>query len=324
MAALFSLATDKGVVLVRRDGSDWRELGRDLVLERVTCVTAHGGDILVGTTAGIYLSEDIGESWRSASADLTIDHVRWIAYHPEYPSFAYAGTEPAAIFVTRDGAETWQECPEVAALRDEFGWYLPYSPEAGCVRGFAFHGSRGYAAVEQGGLLRSDDRGQTWRLADGSIGDPRASLPEGFVHQDVHSVNIHPSSPDLVFAPTARGLYRSEDGGKLWTLLYRCYCRAVWVDPADPDHLIFGPADGVDRNGRIEESVDGGRNWRPASMGLEVPWSGHMVERLASDGERLLAVLSNGEFLDSSLQVIDWRRILPEIEAVNAVAVIGG
>src|SRR3990172_12729502 len=99
------------------------------------------------------------------------------------------------------------------------------------------------------------------------------------------------------------------DGGKNWRLRYRCYCRAVWVNPTDPDHLILGPADYVDRNGRIEESLDGGQSWRPASPELSVPWPRHMVERFFQAGDELLAVLSNGDLLVTPLAALAWRRI---------------
>jgi photosystem II stability/assembly factor-like uncharacterized protein len=293
-----------------------------LVEHKVTTVTTHGSQLLVGTKRGILISDDLGMAWRHVYEGLDIEHIRWLTYHPQFPSFAYAGTEPAAIFVSREGGQSWQQCPEVAHLREEYDWYLPYSPEAGCVRGFAFMGERGYAAVEQGGLLRSDDRGESWCLAEGSTGDPRADIPEGYIHPDVHSVTIHPSSADLVFAPTAGGLYRSSDGGERWARLYECYCRAVWVDPDDADHLIFGPAEGVDREGRIEESLDGGQTWRPASAGLDVPWAEHMVERLVQAGDRLLAVLSNGHLLVTDLDSISWRRVLSEVEGVHALTFI--
>ena len=79
--------------------------------------------------------------------------------------------------MSRDGARTWQEATEVARLRDRHNWYLPYSPAAGCVRGFAFHGDRLFAAVEVGGVLRSDDGGAHWDLAPGSDGMPRFGRP---------------------------------------------------------------------------------------------------------------------------------------------------
>jgi photosystem II stability/assembly factor-like uncharacterized protein len=321
MDKVYLLATDEGVVIVRENQNVWEEIWWTEILGQATSITVSGSNVLAGTTNGIQLSQDLGQTWRRVNTGLEIEHVRWVTYHPKYPSFVWAGTEPAMIYLSEDGGESWQERPEVAELRDANGWYLPYSPRAGCVRGFAFHGKRGYAAVEQGGVLRSDDRGQSWRSAVGSIPDPHKDVPDGFIHPDVHSVTPHPRSPELVLAPTGGGLYRSQDGGQTWTHLYECYCRAVWVDPEDPQHLIFGPADGVSRNGRIEETVDGGLNWRPASLGLDVPWTECMVERLVDDGQRILAVLSNGEVIGSSLETLSWEQILPEVENVNALAV---
>jgi hypothetical protein len=202
---------------------------------------------------------------------------------------------------------------------------LPYSPEAGCVRGFAFHGARVYAEVEVGGLPRSDDSGEQWELAAGSDSVPRFGRPaEGFVHPDVHSVEVHPSSPDLVYCPTGGGFYRSTDGGQTWSLHYNCYCRAAWIDPADPDHIILGTADDVNRNGRIEESRDGGASWRLASDGLDVPWGRGMVERFAQIDNQLVAVLSNGQLRVAPLTTLRWRRVLFEITDVNAIASMVG
>lgn len=149
---------------------------------------------------------------------------------------------------------------------------------------------------------------------------------EGSIHPDVHSVVVHPSSPDLVFATTGGGLYGSKDAGATWDHLYRCYCRAVWSDPAQARYLLFGPADSVDRNGRIEGSYDGGRTWEKASVGLDVPWSQHMVERFLQVDYELLAVLSNGGLLKAALAAplltLHWRYILPDAGWVRAVAMM--
>ena len=234
-----------------------------------------------------------------------------------YVGMAVAGTEPAGIYISHDGGESWHGNPEVASLRDELGWSLPYSPEAGCVRGFAFHGERGYAAVEVGGVLITDDRGETWHLADSNGGNPPYP-PPGAIHPDVHSIEVHPSSRDLVYAPTGGGFYRSWDGGKTWSLRFRGYCRAVWVDRDDPEHLMLGTAEGVDYNGRIELSRDGGRTWQLASGGLEVPWRHNMVERFAQVGDELLAVLSNGELIAAPLGTLEWCYVLKDHD-VNAI-----
>jgi photosystem II stability/assembly factor-like uncharacterized protein len=314
---------DEGVHLLVREGGTWREAGRGLSSRRVTSVTVSGSEVLAGTREGIYRSQDAGQTWRTSNDGLTVPYIRWLAHDPGATGVVLAGTEPAAILISEDGGATWRECPEVARLREQHGWYLPYSSGAGCVRGFAFHGARQgrrvYAAVEVGGLLRSDDGGQTWGLVQGSSGEPRA-VPEGAIHPDVHSVAVHPSTPDLVFAPTGGGFYRSEDGGGRWSCLYDCYCRAVWSDPAYPEHLILGPADSVNRNGRIEGTRDGGKTWMVASEGLAVPWSRNMVERFLQVGDDLLAVLSNGDLIAAPLATLAWRPVGVALRGVRAVA----
>jgi photosystem II stability/assembly factor-like uncharacterized protein len=314
------LATRHGLIVCERDGGGWREAARGLQDQDVTSVIGREGVILAGTTNGVYRSDDIGATWREASEGLSSRHIRWMAYHPDVSDLEFAGTEPAGIFVSHDGGGTWRVCPEVTELRDRHKWSLPYSPEAGCVRGFAFLGTRGYAAVEVGGVLRSDDSGETWRLVEGSDGNPDLEgPPEPLVYPDVHSVSVHAWSRDAVIAPTGGGFYRSTDGGKTWSLIYDCYCRAAWINPQDPQNILLGPADGVDRDGRIEATNDGGMTWISASGGLQVPWSRGMVERFTQVGDDILAVLSNGELLSTALSELQWRRILPSVDGVAAV-----
>lgn len=318
------LATQDGFSAWEKDNDRWDCIERGLEENYLTCITAHGPRILAGSHAGVWRSENLGGSWQESSEGLSLPHCRWLTTHPEEPERILLGTEPAGIFLSREGGRSWNERPEVAEFREEGGWYLPYSPEAGCVRGFACHGSRLYAAVEQGGVLVSDDTGENWRIAAGSTGGTDTPAPEDYIHPDVHSVAVHPSSPDLVFAPCGGGFYRSPDGGDAWDDLYECYCRAVWVDPEDPQVMILGPADGVSENGRIEITRDAGRSWEPAWDGMDCPWPEHMVERFLSTEEELLAVLSNGELIAADPQQLTWRRILPEESTVEAAVWISG
>lgn len=317
------IATKSGLVVAQADQHNWRKTGETLGGRFVTSVLAREGMILAGTTDGIFSSADQSLTWSDASNGLTIRHVRWLAYHPEISDFEFAGTEPAGIFISRDGGGSWRTCREVEQLRDRYGWWLPYSPEAGCVRGFAFHGSRAYAAVEVGAALRSDDGGESWRLVGGSDGQPRFGRPRaGALHPDVHSVEAHPSSPNLVFAATGGGFYRSEDGGDTWESAYNdCYVRAVWVDPDNSDHMILGPSAGPSgADGRIERTQDGGRSWHQ----LAGRWRRNMVERFVQVGNELLAVMANGQLLGTSLSRLDWQPILTQVAGINDVAVMEG
>jgi photosystem II stability/assembly factor-like uncharacterized protein len=312
------VASAFGIYIFERRVAGWTQIRGGLDGKHVTSVTARFGSVLAGTREGVYRSPDLGQSWWPSSQGLEEQHIRWLTYHPDGSGRAVAGTEPAAIFVRSTDDEPWRACGEVVALRESRGWSLPYSPEAGCVRGFAFHDAIGYAAVEVGGLLRTDDRGEAWRLIAGA-GDEEAGTG---LHSDVHSVVVHPTSADVVVAPTGGGLYYSGDGGNCWDHLYACYCRAVWIDPDRPAHMIFGPAEGVAREGRIEETVDGGQTWTPCMQGLADIWPEHMVERFLQVEDELLAVLSNGELIAASLDRLEWHVVIPAVQNVNAAATL--
>jgi photosystem II stability/assembly factor-like uncharacterized protein len=322
MSSTLILGTRNGIIFAERGENGWVELNRGLNGKDVTEVIARGSLVLAGTVEGVFRSQNLGHTWQPGKEGLTTRHIRSMYFYPAVDELVFAGTEPAGIFVSYDGGSTWRSCPEVSQLRDRHGWMLPYSPEAGCVRGFAFRGQRGYSVVEVGGVLVSGNAGENWDLAQGSHGDPDFDHQEGYVHSDVHAILVHPSSQDRVLASTGGGLYLSQDGGKSWELLYACYCRSAWWDPEDPDHIIFGPADGVDRRGRIEVTKDGGRSWKDASGGLPTPWEESMVERFSLAGENLLAVLSTGELYTAPLLSMEWERILPEIKDVQAAVMI--
>jgi photosystem II stability/assembly factor-like uncharacterized protein len=320
MPVYLILATHQGVVVCQPSNEGWQEVRRNLADQTVTSVIAREGVILAGTHQGVFRSDDLGASWIEASQGLDEPRVRWLAYQPDISDFELAGTEPAGIYISRDGARTWRACSEVTRMRAEFNWALPYSPRAGCVRGFANSGQRAYAAVEDGAVLVSRDGGAHWELAPGSRGRPDHHPAGGFIHSDVHSIAVRPGSPERVYAPTGGGMYASQDGGRTWALIYAgCYCRAVWLDPMIQGHLLLGPADGVDYNGRIEESFDDGQSWQLASTGLSVPWVRTMVERFTAVGQELFAILSNGQVWVGSSPQFAWQPALTSLPLVNAI-----
>jgi photosystem II stability/assembly factor-like uncharacterized protein len=326
MATSLYIATTIGLFIATQTNGNWTVIGQALNEQPLTSIAVSEGVVLAGSAEGIWRSTDKGKTWKAANEGLAIPYVRWIAASPKQLALILSGTEPAGIFVSNDAGNSWNINPAVLKLRDANGWFLPYSPRSGCVRGFAFAESgpnkgRIYAAVEVGGVLVSDDNGRSWQLAAGSDGKPEMNRELGtMIHPDVHSITVHPSSSDIVTAATGGGLFRSIDAGRSWKNIYPCYIRAVWVDPIDHQHLVAGPADGVSRNGRIEESRDGGRSWHSASIGLKAPWARHMVERFAQVDDELFAVLSNGELWSRKLSDPNWNRVLPEIAQIKAIA----
>lgn len=141
------VTTTNGLAICKSNGSGWQTDRLCLEGKNLTCVTSRLGVILTGGVDGIYRSVDIGQSWNVSSHGLHEPHARWLASHPDIFKLLFVGTEPAGICISQDAGESWRECQEVVEMRKEFGWQLPYSPEAGCVRGFAIKGTRAYAAV---------------------------------------------------------------------------------------------------------------------------------------------------------------------------------
>ncbi len=295
MSARLLAACDEGLAFLEHDGATWLPAGRRLEGRRLNALARAGDTLVAGGRAGTLVSSDAGETWHDRSDGLAVRYVRFL--HGA-DGCVLAGTEPADVFHAPAG-ETWVEATGVSGERDRLGWFLPYSPEAGCVRGFAVHGERVYAAVEVGGILRSDDGGRSFRLCGGSDGHPHLgpSRPD-VLYPDVHSVAAHPSSPDRLAAATAGGIYVSEDGGESFERRSPAwYTRALHVDPEDFDHLVVGAAHRVsDKQGRIVRTRDGGRTYAE-EPGAEGPWPAAIVERFAATPAGLFAIRDDGVVL---------------------------
>jgi len=322
MSMRFAVATAQGVRLIEMNNGRAIQVNVGLMGLRITSLINVKGVLLAGTLEGVYRSMDGGKRWLLSSIGLRERYVRSLAVVPSQTGHILAGTEPATIHISHDTGLSWRECREIASLRNEKGWFLPYSEAHGCVRWFAFHDLRCYAAAEVGGVLRSDDEGETWRLVPGCTGDPVARIPASFIHTDVHCIETHQSMQGLAFAATGGGLYRTENGGGSWKHLHQCYCRAVWVDPHDAEHIVLGSADAVDTNGRIEETINGGKSWRPSTGSLPARWPSHMVDQFYVDNDDLYGILTNGNLITTRIGRFDWTLAFHELSHVTGIVAI--
>ncbi|MFC1779535.1 thrombospondin type 3 repeat-containing protein [Thermodesulfobacteriota bacterium] len=74
---------------------------------------------------------------------------------------------------------------------------------------------------------------------------------------DVESLSISSTNPDIIYAGTATGVFKTANGGDAWTMagLIGISIRFVQVAPDNPDVVYAGTDDG------IYKSVDGGVKW---------------------------------------------------------------
>lgn len=105
--------------------------------------------------------------------------------------------DDGGLFRSADQGRSWQALPVPAALRPE---RLRHVATTGAAP------SSVYGAGEEAGIVRSDNRGQTWRR-----------VSDGLPSQAVGAFAVHSFRPDTLFAWIDGGaLFQTEDGGARW------------------------------------------------------------------------------------------------------------
>ena len=169
------------------------------------------------------------------------------------PPVLLIGTEPPHLYRMERGQPARRvESFATLAVRDE--WYTPWGgPPA--VRSLAGSGADVYADIHVGSIMRSADRGVSWKPVTPDL------------HQDVHQVTVCPAAPERVYANTANAVFVSGDRGESWEHrsggLPSRYGRAVAVHPSDPDCLLASVSRGphAEGTGKLFRSDHAGRSW---------------------------------------------------------------
>lgn len=289
--------------------------------------------ILAGSYGnGMFRSEDSGQTWQPANEGLTASAFRTIQPDPAGNGAILCGAEPARGYRSTDGGRTWTEMDGIASLPTVDEWYLPYSPRAGAIRNFYSppgNSRRLLGSIEVGGLLNSNDAGDTWELLDIQPDD------------DIHYITGHPDDPNLLYAafgwaslqkdrrredpPKLGGIGRSSDGGKTWQKLFDDYTRAVIVPPTRTDLLLAAPAPRVGAQGRIEVSTDSGDSWSAASDGIQVPMEDQVEQFVPAPDGSIWAVCSGGRLFKAAPGEWQWETVVGEDDgvAVQSISFVG-
>ncbi len=192
------------------------------------------------TNEGVFKSSDEGANWASLKSGCYFD----VAVGSTPPTTAYALACPNTSLVpaisTQDGGRTWS--PLTFPNPGTVTTAIAVAPDAS---GTVYVGMYVGAAVQAGAILRSADRGKSWVSVGGSF-------------QLVHHIVVDPSTPKTIYAATAGGVFRSEDGGDTWEKRGSGEAVALAIDPSDGSVLYAGAAGGV------WKTADAGRHWSPA------------------------------------------------------------
>lgn len=318
---MFAVA-DNGVFALTEDHGRWRS---ELLCaaERVRCLAIDRVDssLYMGSQGGgLQKGSDWGRTWRKLK--LTQDDVFAVAVSP-VDGAVYAGTEPSMLFRSRHGGEQWRELEALRQIPSAPTWRFPPRPWTSHVSSIAPDPNNArllLVGIELGGLMRSEDAGETW--ADHAPG----------AQPDVHALAWHPRVPGWAYEAGGGGAAWSRDGGRTWQPADagrdRHYTWAIALDPEDP-HLWFVSASPSARHAHSRGSAEahiyrwsGQGPWEQLHGGLPDPIN-NMPYALLSTGARLLAGLSNGQVYLSDDKGESWRAVEitgPSLEGLRAFA----
>ena len=198
-------------------------------------VSPHAPTRLYFASQRVWRSDNRGDSWTAISGDLTRNQERvslpimgktqswdepWdvsamsnyntitsLAESPKQEGLIYAGTDDGIIQVTENGGQSWRRI-EAGSLPG-----VPATAFANDIKADLFDVNTVYVALDnhkfgdlQPYLLKSTDRGKSWRSITGNI--PDRTLVWRLVQDHV--------KPELLFAATEFGIYFTLDGGIEW------------------------------------------------------------------------------------------------------------
>ncbi len=267
------LATGDGMFKSMDGGNTWKHVGLNDA-QQIGRVVVHPTNPEIVFAAvlghpygenemrGVYRTKDGGANWEkvlyinhnTGAIQVELDPTNpeilfadlWEHREGPWENGSFSGTN-SGLHKSTDGGTTWRKLtvglPTAAQGLGRIGFGISNSNPK---RIFATVDAR-----EQGGVYRSDDAGESWKLVST---EPRV-WGRG---SDFAEIRVHPKNPDVVYAANTAA-YRSTDGGITWTSFKGApggddYHR-IWINPLQPDIMIFA----ADQGATI--TVNGGKTW---------------------------------------------------------------
>jgi photosystem II stability/assembly factor-like uncharacterized protein len=298
---LLLVGTMKGGFVFRSDASrqDWEEAGPFFPGRSVYAFHYDGRNDRKKLWAavnspywGSFLSSssDFGKTWSDPESynikfpegsDVSLKQIWQIVNDPHDADALYCGVEPAALFKSTDGGDTWTLNQGLFDHPHRTQWM----PGGG---GLCLHtilpdpsnAKRMYIAISTGGVYRSDDGGESWAPHNKGICarflPPDQQYPEW--GQCVHKVVSHPSNPDRLFLQHHWGVYRSDNAGESWNDIGRGlpsdFGFAMEMDPNDANIVYIIPIESdefrctPEGKLRVYRTKNSGESWEPLTNGL--------------------------------------------------------
>jgi hypothetical protein len=188
-----------------------------------------------------------------------------------------------------------------------------------------------YAGVEDAGLFKSTDGGNSWSELSGlRTHGTGPNWQPGAGGMCLHTIIVDPTNPNRIYvAISAAGAFRTEDGGKTWTPINKGLVSNYIPDPnAEVGHCVHRIAIHpskpstlfMQKHWDVMRSDDSGGNWReisgnlPSDFGFPIDVHAHEPETVY-----VVPIKSDGEHFppDGKLRVYRNRSGADEWEALT-------
>jgi len=216
------------------------------------------------TERGVFRSTDGGESWQRVLYKDENTGAVDVAFDPANPQTVFAVLWSArqapweigsswtlsannGLYKSTDGGTTWRWITAgLPAAEDKLGRIGLGMSASEPGRMYAVLG-----AAKGGGVYRSDDGGEHWRLVNA---DPRLWGRDG----DFNEVKVDPKNADVLYVANVV-TWKSSDGGRTFTAFRGApggddYHR-LWINPDDPNIILLAGDQGA------VVTVNGGATW---------------------------------------------------------------
>ena len=221
----------------------------------------------------------------------------------------FAGVEPASLFHSDDGGDTWDLVPGISNHDHARKW----NPGNGglCMHTIVRDGDRMHLGISTGGHYLSEDGGATFRAANNGVGAGFVPDPYPEFGQCVHKIVAHKDAPGRMYMQNhggwsewngpggprpGIGVLRSDDHGHSWRSIAKGlpsdFGFPIAVHPHDPDTVYVAPLMPMTRTcpggaPAIWRSENGGDSWRRLAKGLPKKESYFTILRDSMDIDEL-------------------------------------
>lgn len=213
-----------------------------------------------------------------------------------------AGVEPASLFRSRDGGDSWEMVQGISNHEHARKWQPGFG-------GLGLHtiipeGGRLHVGISTGGHYLSEDGGKTFAASNAGIGVGFAPDPFPAYGQCVHKIAMAKQIPGRFYIQNhggfpdrpGIGVLRSDDYGKTWQSiaagLPSDFGFPIVVHPHDPDTVFVVPLEPMTRTcpgGKpaVWRSENAGKSWKKLTKGLPKEETFFTVLRDAMDIDEL-------------------------------------